>query len=131
MKKLMFLFLSPLLLASCHESLEQRAAREAREFTEKNCPQDVNENMVYDSLTFDSSTRTFHYWYTISGRADDDAVIARSRKQISSQLLESIRSDIGTKNYKEAGFGFAVTCHSAKQKGKVLFQQQFTQKDYK
>ena len=37
-----------MLLTSCQESLEDRCAREAKEFTEKNCPRAVDKEIVLD-----------------------------------------------------------------------------------
>ena len=50
MKKLL-LFASIIMLASCHESLEERAAREVKEYTEKQCPAAIDEFTVIDSIT--------------------------------------------------------------------------------
>ena len=46
-------------LSSCQKSLEERAKEEARNFTERLCPTPVVNFSRTDSMTFDSSTKTF------------------------------------------------------------------------
>ena len=50
MKKTMFMLLLSGLLLSCQESLEDKCAREAKEYTEKKCPAPIGENIVIDSI---------------------------------------------------------------------------------
>ena len=40
-------------LTSCQESLEERAEREAREYTEKHCPTPPQNDVITDSIVFD------------------------------------------------------------------------------
>lgn len=115
----------------CHESLADKAARQCREFTEKNCPRQLRNGMTYDSLTFDRHSLTIHYWYTITGPGDNAALIGKQRQRLRATLLESIKSDVQSVKYKEAGFAFAVTCHSGKAPHQALLDERFTAKDYK
>lgn len=56
MKKLFLIFLiCPTTFVACHESLEEKAAREAAEFTRKNCPVAVSENIVNDSMVYEKT----------------------------------------------------------------------------
>ena len=41
-----------LTFAACQESLDERAAREAKMYTKKNCPAKISETVVMDSMTF-------------------------------------------------------------------------------
>ena len=110
MKRIFIMSLVSLALASCHESLEDKAEREAKEYTRKNCPMKVAEGVVNDSMTFDRSTRTIHYYYSLTGDIDKEATNIRK--------------------YKENGFSFSYTYHSTKNKGKVLYSHTITPKDY-
>ena len=65
MKRFFLFFALPLVLFSCQESLEQRAAREAREMTETKCPMPLGDNMFLDSVVFDIPTLT-QSQYTVS-----------------------------------------------------------------
>lgn len=122
--------LAAVLFWGCHESLADKAARQCREFTERNCPQQLQNGMIYDSLTFDRQSLTIHYWYTITGPGDNAELISRQRQKLRSTLLESIKSDVQSVKYKEAGFAFAVTCHSGKAPNQVLLDERFTEKEY-
>jgi len=61
-----------LALVGCRESLEERCSRECKQYTERNCPAQIAENMRIDSLTFDRKTLTLHYHYSVEGKIDDD-----------------------------------------------------------
>ena len=75
MKKLCIIASFALFLMACQESLEDRCAREAQEFTRKNCPSKLDKNINIDSLTFERATHTLHYYYTLTGIADREGVI--------------------------------------------------------
>lgn len=122
-----FLFASLVLASSCQEDLEARAERETRDFTEKNCPIPVAQDIMNDSITFDKSTRTIHYFYTISGPADTDAI---NRNEAESKLTKGIRDATSIRKYKENGFNFAYTYFSAKDKGKKLIDITITPEMY-
>ena len=144
MKKIMFIFANEkqssnmnkyLLIASlavlvtaCHESLEEKAAREAKEFTRRNCPMPISEYIVNDSMTYDADTRTIHYFYTIKGAADTTAI---NNRQAKSELIKGVKDATSIRTYKENNFNFAYTYYSAKNKGKILLDVRITPGDYK
>ena len=128
MKKLFFIFLvCPVAFTSCHESLEDKAAREAAEFTRKNCPVAINEYTVNDSMVYEKDTRTIHYYYTMNGKADTTAINMQLAKE---GLIKGIKNATSLRPYKEDGFNFAYTYFSAKHKGKKLIEVTITPKDY-
>lgn len=127
MRKYLLFPLYALILVSCHESLEDKAERETKEFTRKNCPVEVSPGVTNDSMTFDRTTLTIHYYYSLSGRTDTTAInVARAK----SELLKGVKDATNIKRYKENNFNFAYTYFSTKHKGKVLLQCKFTPKDY-
>ena len=69
-----FALVGGLMIQSCHESLEERAARECKEYTERNCPQQLGNGVVYDSLTFEIPTQTVHHHYSVTGEADNATI---------------------------------------------------------
>ena len=79
MKRFLCLSLLTLLFVSCHESLEERAEREAREYTERNCPTPVVNFSRTDSVRFDREARNYIYYCSF-------AYIVRSDKQPSKVL---------------------------------------------
>lgn len=127
MRKSIFIVIASAILASCHESLEDKAEREAQEFTKKNCPVMVSPGITNDSITFDRNTLTLHYYYSLSGRIDTTAI---DKKQAKEMLLKGVKDATTFKKYKESGFNFAYTYFSTKHKGQVLVETIFTPKDY-
>lgn len=128
MKKYLLFTLSLLTFTACHESLEERAAREAAEFTRKNCPAAVSEYIVNDSMTYDKDTRTIHYYYTIKGKADTTAI---DWSQARPELIKGVKTATNLRIYKDNDFNFAYTYYSSKNKGKTLIDVRITPKDYK
>ena len=115
-------------LTACQETLEERCQREAAEYTEKNCPYAITNEVTLDSMTFDKQTHTIGYWYTLSGRSDDAALIAQSNPR--ELLLNEIRNSTNMKLYKEAKYNFRYVYHSKKNKGTQLFEATFRMSDY-
>lgn len=129
MRKILFALVC-LTLASCHEGLKDRAAREAKEFTRKNCPQQLSNGLQCDSMVFEPGDSTLHYFYSLSGLTDNKATIAAYRTQLRTGLLQGIRNDVTMRTYKEAGFNYAVTIHSASNPKETLYEDRFSRKEY-
>lgn len=119
------------LLCSCHESMEKRAQREAREYTEKYCPTPVQNYTRTDSVVFDIDTKTYHYYCSITGDLDDQRVFDLNRQKISDALLANLKDNTAFAPYKKEGFAFQWTLHSDKDKNVVYFDKKFTEKEYK
>ncbi|MCH4148257.1 MAG: hypothetical protein LKG25_00090 [Prevotella sp.] len=130
MKKIVIILFSVLIFSACHESLEDRAAREAKEYTQRYCPTPVNNFTRTDSVVFEKPTRTYHYYCTFSDKLDDAKIINVNRSQIREGLLKGIKESTDIKAYKEAGFIFEYTCRSAKNPSQILFDDKFSEKDY-
>ena len=117
-----------LFLIACQESLEDRCAREAKEFTRKNCPSKIEKNINIDSLTFERETHTLHYYYTLTGNADREGVMEEINGL--NILKENLRNSTAMKVYKENHYNFTYTYHSEKDPKKVLLEVTLTDKDY-
>ena len=128
MRKSIVIIALTALLAACQESLEEKAAREARVYTEKNCPAKLSETLRMDSLTFETATRTLHYYYTLTGTADVDSM--QGQDNIRQALLNELKNTTSVKAYKDAGYTFDYIYYSEKNPGKKLFEANFTTKDY-
>ncbi len=122
MKRFLCLSLLTLLFVSCHESLEERAEREAREYTERNCPTPVVNFSRTDSVRFDRETRNYIYYCSFVDRFDNENVVNESKEQIHKGLYNAISCDVGLKQYVEAGFSFTYIVRSDKQPSKVLYR---------
>lgn len=130
MRTTLFFILSLPLLVSCHENLEERAAREAREYTEKFCPTPVVNYIRTDSVAFDKTTKTYNYYCTLTGKMDNYDIIKQNEKQLTDGLGQSIKENTNIRAYKKAGFNFAYTIKSEKDPKKTLFYTRFTPKEY-
>ena len=128
MKNLITFALAVIVFTACQESLEEKAAQEAKMYTQKNCPAMIGENLRMDSLTFEISTRTLHYYYTLSGIADSVGLLDEETARGS--LLNELKNTTSMMVYKEAGYRFAYTYHSQKNPKTILFDMVFSEKDY-
>ena len=128
MKKFWTLAAFCILLVGCRESLEDRCAREAKEYTEKNCPSKIDKNVILDSMAFERDTHTLHYYYTLTGFADRDSVMEEI--DAVGALREDLKNSTTLRVYKENKYRFAYTYHSEKDPQKVLMEVAFTDKDY-
>ncbi|NPD81105.1 hypothetical protein HPS57_03845 [Prevotella sp. PINT] len=121
---------SCMFLSSCQENIEERAEREAREYTLKYCPTPPQNDVVTDSIVYHSGTRTYSTYMTFTGKLDNAELISENGSEISDNMLRMVRSNAGLKAYKDAGFSFEYVCRSQQTPGKMLLHLTFTQKDY-
>lgn len=121
-----------MVLAGCSkETRYERIQREAGEFTQKNCPKEVEPGIVMDSLCFDRETLRFKYCYTIGEPLDRDSIFTPELEEtFRGKVLREIRSSIQMKGYKDAGLTFVYTYSSAAT-GKVYLDLEFTPEDYR
>jgi hypothetical protein len=128
MKKIGVILVLAMLFTACHESLEDRCEREAKEYTAKKCPAKLDKNIRIDSLTFDRATHTLHYHYTLTDFADQDGVM---EKIGAIDLLKSeLKNSTSMATYKENKYRFRYTYHSEKNPHKIWLDVTFTDKDY-
>lgn len=109
--------------SSCHrDSLEDRAEKMAKDFTQRYCPTPVTNLQRTDSVCFDKTHRTMNYYYTLVGQADNEDVVQKSTSQLRQALKKQLKSDTQIKAFVEAGFLFRYVYRSEKT-GKVLFDE--------
>ena len=130
MKSFVLLLVAAVTLTACHESLEDRCAREAKEYTEKYCPAPGGKNLIIDSMAFDRTTHTLSYYYSLKGDIDNAAIIQKQKNFLHKQMLGVVRNATTMKTYKDAGYSFRYVYHSSKDKGQVLYDQTITKKEY-
>ena len=129
MKKIFFVAIMAAALTACHENLDERAAREAQEFTRKSCPMKIGEGIVIDSMTFDNTSKTVRYMYSLSGMMDT-TITEEISKKVEQQMLEDVRNSPHLKVYKEAGYRFRYTFFSTKQPRQLILDYVFTPEQY-
>lgn len=130
MKKVLLLLLMACCMIGCQESLEKRAAREASEYTRKNCPSAIKNNIRTDSLAFDQATRTIIYYYSLFNVLDDSVIMTNDKEEMISALNNALKQDISLKSYKEAGFNIRYEYHSSTRPELILLEKTFTPEDY-
>ena len=128
MKKTVLSIVAVMALVACQESLEDRCAREAREYTEKKCPALIVKDVTLDSLSFDKATHTMKYYYTLGGVMDDSAAL--KQHDLRGALLKELKNTTSMQLYKDAGYTFDYIYYSHKNRGTKLFQATFRKKDY-
>lgn len=128
MKKFWILAVICVFLTGCRESLEDRCAREAKEYTMKNCPAKMDNNITMDSMTFERDTHTLHYYYTLTGFADRDGVMEEI--DAVGALKQDLKNSTALRVYKENKYRFAYTYRSAKDPKNIKLEVVFTDKDY-
>lgn len=95
------------ILAACTESFEDRCSREAREFTEKQCPRLVDQCVILDSMTYETSPQGFTYHYHVTGELDNPELLqGEAVENIIDKMRQSLRENISLKTYKEHGLTF-------------------------
>ena len=129
MKKIVYFIAAIILLSACQETLEERCSREAKEFTEKNCPLRAANGIVMDSMSFDKKSHTISYYYIVSGVLDDSTILLGNNPR--ERLLTVIKNTTKLKLYQEAGYNFRYVYFSEKKKGTQLFEATFRESDYK
>ena len=125
MKKLIYTAVLGSLLASCTESLEDKATREAKEYTEKYCPTPYVNDSRTDSATFDKSTKTYVYYISLRNKADNKQVIEANKDKLHKIQKEALDNNPGLKKYKEEHFTFRFVYHSAKNPKEILLDDLF------
>lgn len=140
-------FICLLSIASCkHESFDERCAREAKDYTMKQCPQQIDKGIMLDSMTYSKtgkddnvSNRKFTYYYTFSGM--QDSLLNRMLKEVpdtarkrlddfKKAMLNGLTTSVQLKPYKDKGFIFEYIYYSTKTKAPIL-QFKFIKEDYK
>lgn len=130
MNRLFFTILLIPALSSCHENLEDRSAREAKEYTEKYCPTPVVNGSRTDSVTFQKETKTYTYYCSFVGKLDNAQIVARNRGKIHRLMVKEIKDNTSIRKLKDAKYNFAYVVRSDKDPRKILYQQTIRVSDY-
>lgn len=119
------IIISLLATSSCQESLQEKAEREAHDYTRKYCPTPAVNYISTDSVAFNTAKNTFCYYCTFSDKLDDPEIINLNKDKLKDVLIKSIRESTQMKPYVEAGVHFHYFCHSKKNPNMILFEMGF------
>jgi len=125
MKKAIYVVFLATLMVSCTESLEDKAVRESKEYTEKYCPTPYVNDSRTDSAVFDKSTRVFSYYMTLRNKADNKQAIDANKEKLHKLQKEALDNNPALKKYKEEHFTFRFVYHSAKNPKEILLDDVF------
>ena len=129
MKKIYLFLTFASLLVACQESLEERAAREARVMTETKCPMPIGDNMFLDSVVFDIPTLTQTQYFRVYGELDNDSVFGSF--DINTLLLNELKNSPSYKALIDRGVDFRYVYRSTADPNVVLLDTTLTPEDYK
>ena len=113
------------LLVSRTESLEDKAAREAKEYTRKYCPTPYVNDARTDSAAFDKTKKMYTYYISLRNKADNKKAIDANKDKLHKIQKEALDNNPGLKKYKEEHFTFRFVYHSAKNPKEVLLDDTF------
>lgn len=128
MKRFAMIVAAAALLAGCQESIEERAAREAREVTATKCPMPIADNMLLDSVVYDIATHTQSQYFSVFGALDDDSLFAQTDSR--SLLIGELRNAPSYRPLMERGSCFRYVYRSRSRNGHVLLDMTLTPQDY-
>ena len=117
--------------SSCQESKGERFEREAKEFTQKNCPNISSDGLIRtDSMVcHNDGKKDMQYFYTILNEETED-VLLRNQENVRVELHRGIINSVDMRHQKEAGLNFHYIYHSSKT-GKEVLHFVFTPQDYR
>lgn len=128
--KIMTTIAAAALLAACHESFDERLAREAHDLSRRNCPRRIDAFTILDSITYTPDARLWSYCYSLSDSLDDEAVLTEElRSNFHESLQQSVTNDISLRRFKDKGITIVYSYRSAST-GKELLREVFTADDY-
>ena len=114
------LVLIALLFSSCQETLEEKAERQARDYTRKCCQITIGKDARTDGIGFDTQSKVYYYYISFFNSLDDEYIVNENKDRFAQMLTQSIKDSPGQRSFLEAGFRFKYICHSGSNPKKVL-----------
>ena len=113
----------------CQESMQQRAARDAREVTEKKCPMPLTPDgkVVLESIEFDMATLTWRQHYQLRLDIGDELDV----DQVKPLLLEELKNTPSYKPYMDSDFNFQYIYVSMSNPTDTIINLTLTPQDYR
>lgn len=120
-----------MLLVACQEKLAQRFEREAREYTEANCPQQMDAVTCLDSMVYvpDDQGGELIQYYSLQLTSEQRTEMMNKLGEINDVNLRLVRNSIPFTKYREAGVSFTFIYHDATIGDKIV-EYHFSKEDY-
>jgi len=120
-----------MVLTSCQESKRARIEREAKEFTEKNCPRaEFEDIIILDSLVcHNDDSNDYIMYYSVHGDSTMIAEVKEKQAVLYEPMLSAVRNSIDLRHIKAEGLNIVYIYYDA-ETGKKITEFKFTPKDY-
>ena len=120
-----------MLLVACQEKLAQRFEREAREYTEANCPQQMDAVTCLDSMVYvpDEQGGELIQYYSLQLTSEQRTEMMNKLGEINDVNLRLVRNSIPFTKYREAGVSFTFIYYDATIGDKIV-EYHFSKEDY-
>ena len=129
---LILFFVMLLAFTSCQERKADFFERDAREYTEKNCPQMLDEYTILDSVVYvrekDGAGDLVQY-YSLNLNEEARQELMNQLGKLADMNLTAVRNSIVFAKHKEEGVSFTYIYHDATT-GEKIVEYHFTKKDY-
>lgn len=106
-------------LASCQQA-KQKVFELASDQVNKECPMTIDEMTTLDSTNYVGEGNVFTYFYTLSGAADDSAIVEQMKAELEKTLPETIKNTENMKVYRESDVTIKYVYLSQKTKQELL-----------
>lgn len=128
MSKLFPVILTTLFLfTSCQESFDKRLLRETKEFTKSQCPMQVEEGCILDSISYNVNQRVYTWWYQLSDVGV--AAFSENRPLLHKILVDHLSNDVELKSLKDNKVTFQYIYRSSSS-GRTIYETTITQDEY-
>lgn len=117
-----------ILFSSCQEPFDQRLQREARDFTERHCPQELERGTQLDSTTYDIVSRTYILWYSVA--LEKAAALEENAPLLHELLLKELRSDVNHQSLKDKKVNFRYI-YRLMGSGRTIYETTINPREYR
>lgn len=110
-----------LFMYSCkHKTIDEKIFEDTRKEMLKTCPQQVVEDVMLDSITYNMEKRQKTYYYTLSGFLDNQERIDSAKEDFSNAIKNNLIKAISLKEFKKLGITYRYVYFSNSTKKKML-----------
>ena len=130
--RILFFFVILAAITSCQENFDNRCQREAKEYTQRFCPQKMDKYITLDSTTYDKKIKTYCYWYSITKNTYTESIRTQLKSQeadFRSKLLLMLINSVQLKSYKDNGINFEYVYKYSDEQSPFI-RILFTRNDY-
>ena len=121
-------------LLSCQTSLEDRFTLEAKEYTNRYCPKQIDDVVVLDSVVYrkayENNNGTYSYYHSVNVNEQGVDTLKTHEKEIYDEFLNRINNTQDLKQIKDAGITIEYVFYSLDNNNQI-FDFKFSKDIYK